>query len=457
MSSLSVDARRVRPLNDKPVGSGPVLYVVAREQRVKDNWALLYAAAEAKKRAVPLLVLFALGPQFKNGSARHNEWMVASLRELSENLAKKNIPFFLEMGEWSEVVHSFVVRRAVGQVVFDFNPLEPVRSWREEAAHKIPCTVVEIDARNIVPCWEASPKAEFAAYTFRPKVQRALLDFLGAFPSLPYFAGTTIAVPAIDWEAVRAFRQCDYTEPVPVTYTPGERAAHRVLKEFLEERLSGYASRRNDPTQDGVSNLSPYLRWGNISAQRIALEMQAVRGVKKEDKDAFLEELIVRRELSDNYVFYTKQYDTLAGAHAWAQATLNAHRRDVREYTYTKEQFATAKTHDPLWNAMQMQLVTEGKMHGWCRMYWAKKILEWTRSPEEAIEIALYLNDYYELDGRESNGVVGVMWSIAGVHDRAWTERAVFGKIRYMNFAGAKRKFDVATYIERYGKDTLFS
>ncbi len=456
-AATTVDMRRVRACNEQAVGEGPVVYVVAREQRVRDNWALLYAATEAKRRSVPLLVLFALGPMFNNGSARHNEWMVASLRELSENLAKKHIPFFLEMGEWATVVTSFAARYGAGEVVFDFNPLEPVRNWRVAAAQKLACRAVEVDARNIVPCWEASPKAEFAAYTFRPKVHRALSEFLVPFPLLPTSSTSSVVAPRIDWEAVRAFRQCDYAKTVPSHYVPGEAAAHKELKKFLAERLQGYASRRNDPNLEGVSNLSPYLRWGNLSAERVALEVQAVQGVQKADKDAFLEELIVRRELSDNYVFYTKDYDTLAGAHQWAQDTLNLHRTDEREYSYTRDQFESAATHDPLWNAMQTQLVLEGKMHGWCRMYWAKKILEWTKSPEEAIATALYLNDHYELDGRESNGVVGVMWSIAGVHDRAWTERPVFGKIRYMNFNGAKRKFDVAAYIERYAQTNLFT
>lgn len=452
---MTVDARRTLTLNDKPAAHGPVLYVVAREQRVSDNWALLYAAEKANERRVPLLVLFALGPMFQNGSARHNEWMVASLHELSENLAERGIPFFLEMGAWASVVTAFALRHAVGEVVFDFNPLEPVRSWRETAAAALAVKATVVDARNSIPCWQASPKAEFAAYTFRPKVHRQLPEFLTTFPKLTVAVPFTGTVPAIDWDAVRAFRQCEYTESLPTTYTPGEAAGKAILRDFVAHRLHGYASRRNDPTVDGVSGLSPYLRWGNLSAQRVALTVREA-DAPKEDRDAFLEELIVRRELSDNYVYYTNGYDTFEGAHAWAKETLNQHRSDPREYTYTYAEFAESRTHDPLWNAMQRQLVLEGKMHGWCRMYWAKKILEWTKSPEEAISVALRLNDYYELDGRDSNGVVGVMWSVAGVHDRAWTERPVFGKIRFMNFAGAKRKFDVNAYIERYS-GSLFS
>jgi deoxyribodipyrimidine photo-lyase len=234
---------------------------------------------------------------------------------------------------------------------------------------------------------------------------------------------------------------------MPLWIVPGEDAARRMLRAFVEDRLTGYATSRNDPTLHAQSDLSPYIRWGNISAQRIAHIVEGVTGVSGESKKAFLEELVVRRELAENFVYYTKAYNTLSGAHAWAQKSIEEHRNDPRAYVYTYDEFATGKTHDILWNAAQREMVFRGKMHGFMRMYWAKKILEWTRSPEEAIAIALRLNDTYELDGRDSNGVVGVMWSIAGVHDRAWFDRPIFGKIRYMNESGCRRKFDVDAYI----------
>ena len=186
-----------------------------------------------------------------------------------------------------------------------------------------------------------------------------------------------------------------------------------------------------------------------ISAQRVALEVRKRQRAKKNAREAFLEELIVRRELSDNFCFYNGDYDRFSGFPAWAKKTLNDHRRDRREYVYLLEEFATGKTHDQLWNAAQLEMVRNGKMHGYMRMYWAKKILEWTESPEEALQIAIYLNDRYELDGRETNGYAGIAWAIGGVHDRAWAERPVFGKIRFMSAAGCKSKFDVRAYIEK--------
>ncbi|XP_010918316.2 deoxyribodipyrimidine photo-lyase isoform X1 [Elaeis guineensis] len=233
---------------------------------------------------------------------------------------------------------------------------------------------------------------------------------------------------------------------------PGEDAAMEVLMGskdgFLTRRLKNYETDRNDPLKPkGLSGLSPYLHFGQISAQRCALEAQAWRKSCPKSVDAFLEELIVRRELADNFCYYQPLYDSLQGAWEWARRTLMDHSADEREHLYTKEQLEQARTADPLWNASQLEMVHYGKMHGFMRMYWAKKILEWTSRPEEALSIAIYLNDKYEIDGRDPNGYVGCMWSICGVHDQGWKERPVFGKIRYMNYAGCKRKFNVDGYI----------
>ena len=195
--------------------------------------------------------------------------------------------------------------------------------------------------------------------------------------------------------------------------------------------------------------MSPYFHFGHISTQRVALEIKN-SSLKNEDKNSFLEEMIVRRELSDNFCEYEPNYDYFEGFHSWAKKTLNEHRDDERDYLYPKEQFEEAKTHDPLWNAAQNQMREQGKMHGYMRMYWAKKILEWSPSPEIAMQIAIELNDKYELDGRDPNGYAGIAWSIGGVHDRAWFERPVYGKIRYMNYNGCKTKFNVNSYINIY-------
>jgi deoxyribodipyrimidine photo-lyase len=191
--------------------------------------------------------------------------------------------------------------------------------------------------------------------------------------------------------------------------------------------------------------MSPYLHFGQISPLYVALKVSKTSSA---GKDSYLEELIVRRELSHNFVFYNNSYDKFACLEPWAMRTLNFHCRDKREYVYTFEQFEKAQTHDPYWNAAQKDMVITGKMHGYMRMYWGKKILEWSRNPQAGFKIALQLNNKYELDGRGPNAFAGVAWCF-GKHDRAWGERSVFGKIRYMNAAGLKRKFDADAYVKK--------
>ena len=226
---------------------------------------------------------------------------------------------------------------------------------------------------------------------------------------------------------------------------PGENEGKRSLKTYLNERMDVTGESRNDPNKDSLSNLSPYIHFGQLSAQEIALQVIATED--SVGKDTFLEQLIVRRELSDNFCYYNDDYDSFNGFHSWAQKTLNEHREDQREYLYSSSEFENANTHDKLWNAAQHQMIVSGKMHGFMRMYWAKKILEWSEDPEAALQIAIDLNDKYELDGRDPNGYTGIAWSIGGIHDRPWFERPVFGKVRYMNYNGCKRKFDVNKYI----------
>merc|ERR1712048_10230 len=230
---------------------------------------------------------------------------------------------------------------------------------------------------------------------------------------------------------------------------PGTDAGLSMLHHFIYKKLKIFDKDRNNPCMDALSNLSPFYHFGQVSTARAAMEVQKCKGKYKEAVEGYLEELIVRRELSDNFCFFNEKYDQLEGATAWAQTTLNAHANDEREYVYALNEFEEYRTRDDLWNAAQKQLVVEGKMHGFLRMYWAKKILEWTQSPKEALKFAIYLNDRYSIDGRDPNGYVGCMWSICGIHDQGWKERPVFGKIRYMNYNGCKRKFDVAMFVTR--------
>jgi deoxyribodipyrimidine photo-lyase len=447
-NSVMVDPRRVRIVKQGSIGSGSVLYWMSRDQRVNDNWALLFAQELALERKVSLGVVFSLVPRFLNATSRQYGFMLKGLQEVENRLAELNIPFFLLIGSPEQELPAFLAKHQISGLVTDFDPLRIKQQWKKEVAAHIKSSIYEVDARNIVPCWEASSKKEYAAYTLRPKIHRALPEFLKDFPlAQKHPFPWPKKVKKTNWDEAEISLKIDRSVPEIDWLLPGEKAAAATLDCFLTKKLSAYASRRNDPTEDGVSNLSPYLHFGQISAQRVALQLKKKK-VNKESKDGFLEELIVRRELSDNFCFYNQDYDRFAGFPEWAQKTLNEHRGDQREYLYSLEQFEDGKTHDDLWNAAQMEMVHRGKMHGYLRMYWAKKILEWTGSAEEALEVAILLNDKYELDGRDTNGYVGIAWSVGGVHDRAWKERPIFGKIRYMSYGGCKAKFDVNSYIK---------
>ncbi|MFW9950450.1 MAG: deoxyribodipyrimidine photolyase, partial [Candidatus Thorarchaeota archaeon] len=234
----------------------------------------------------------------------------------------------------------------------------------------------------------------------------------------------------------------------------GEKNARAALELFIQEKLQTYEKERNDPNKNCVSNLSPYLHFGQLSSQRVVLETVKSKRIVNL-KGSFYDEIIVRKELSDNFCFYSSDYDTFSCFQSWAKDTLNQHKRDKRDYQYSLTELEGGKTHDDLWNAAQTQMMNRGKMHGYLRMYWAKKILEWTETPEKALEFAIYFNDKYELDGRDPNGYAGIAWAIGGVHDRAWGERKVFGKIRYMSYDGMKRKFNVKQFIENNLKEEL--
>lgn len=443
-----MNSKRVKILEEGYVRRGPVVLWMSRDQRMNDNWALLFAQELAIKRKTPLAVIFCLVPRFLNAAIRQYGFMIKGLQEVEKNLKKKNIPLFLLTGSHEIEIPKFVNRYKIGTIVADFSPLRISKGWKESVMKNIDIPFYEVDAHNIVPCWTASSKQEYSARTLRLKLQRLLPEYLEDFPSLkkhPYNWEEKISI--IDWRKSLKTLDVDLTIQEVEWIIPGEKAAYQTMQKFIEKKLSLYDKQRNDPVRDGQSNLSPYLHFGQISAQRIALEAFKISADKK-SKDAFLEELIVRRELSDNFCFCNANYDNVEGFPAWAKKTLNEHRNDKRKYLYTLEQFENAITHDELWNAAQMEMIKKGKMHGYMRMYWAKKILEWTEFPEQAMKIAIYLNDRYELDGRDPNGYAGIAWSIGGVHDRAWNSRLIFGKIRYMSYNGCKAKFDTKKYIE---------
>lgn len=463
--SVPVNPKRVRTLKKAaPASAGPVLYWMSREQRVEDNWALLYAVERAMEMNVPVAVVFNLVPEFMNAGARQFVFMLEGLSMLERALARKNIAFFLTQGDPVKEIPALLDSSKASALVTDMSPLRVGRQWREGVCAMLPSSVSMhmVDAHNIVPVWVASDKREYAARTIRNKINGKLPEYLTEYPEVPTLAcawPTTCPAqpPEVDWKGLIETAKVKGAAVPPVTWLEaGEEAGGRALASFLTKtRLSKYESKRNEPSvPTALSGLSPYFHFGQLSPQRAALEASKLRKVAAESVASFLEESVVRRELSDNFCWYTDNYDSIDCAYDWAKETLDMHRSDVRDHVYTYEQLRYAKTHDPVWNASQRELTVIGKQHGFIRMYWAKKILEWTESPEQAIDFAMRLNDTYSLDGRDPNGVVGVMWSVIGLHDQGWKERPVFGKIRYMGGAAwklgsGKKKFDLQAYISR--------
>jgi len=444
-----MDKRRVRFLSKEKI-DGPIIYWMSRDQRARDNWALIYAREIALKNKKPLIVIFCLQSKFLGALYRNFEFMLEGLRLVEASLNELNISFIILVGEPEVILSQFIEDNRIGLVVMDFSPLRIKRNWIENLKDNIKITLCEVDAHNIIPCWISSDKKEYAAYTLRSKIKKYLPEFKVEFPELSKHPHKWKDNSYNNkWEKLKNCINVEDSNYKVNWIKPGENEARKILDIFIKQKLKNYVRDRNDPNTDGTSNLSPYLHFGQISSQRVVLEATKIKPLSNL-KGTFYDEIIVRKELSDNFCFYCEDYDNVKCFHPWARQTINKHQKDNREFLYSLTEFETAKTHDDLWNAAQLQMLKTGKMHGYLRMYWAKKILEWTESPEDAMQIAIHLNDKYELDGRDPNGYAGIAWSIGGVHDRAWKERNIFGKIRYMSYKGMKRKFNVQNYIEKY-------
>lgn len=448
---------RVRVLSNEqnvPDNCEGVMYWTSRDARIQDNWSFLFAQKLALKNEVPLHICFCLLPTFMDASYRHFHFLLKGLEKLAAECKQLDMSFHLLEGAAPDILPAWVSQHKIGAIICDFSPLKFPMSWVETLKKNLPKDVplIQVDAHNIVPCWIASDKLEYAARTIRTKINLKLDEFLTDFPPVikhPY--KSKFQPEEIDWLGALESRNVDKSVKPCDWAKPGTEEGFRVLYEFLNNRIQFFAQKRNDPLANALSNLSPWFHFGQISAQRVILSVQKLKSKYTESVNVFCEEAIVRRELSDNFCYYNEHYDSVKGANEWARNTLDQHRQDKRAYIYDLNQLRNSKTHDDLWNSAQIQLVNEGKMHGFLRMYWAKKILEWTPSPETALQYAIYLNDFYSYDGRDPNGFVGCMWSICGIHDQGWKEREIFGKIRYMNYAGCKRKFDINAFISRHG------
>jgi deoxyribodipyrimidine photo-lyase len=425
-----------------------VVYWMQRAQRALANPALETAIRAANLLKKPVVVFFGIVRDYPNANLRSYTFFVEGISAVAARLERRGIGFVLRAWPENDLL-KFCDEVSPCLVVGDENPIREPEQWRQPIAKKLRVPFWTVDADVIVPS-HLLLKEQYGARTIRPRIHALLDEFLvpvrHSKPRVPWQPERKLASLSIEADLLTGLPINRSVGPV-TSFQGGTDAGLKALKRFLRERLAGYAEGRNRPEQDHTSRLSPYLHFGHLGPHTVALAVKD-SGAPARDRAAFLEQMIVRRELAVNFCRYNPNYDNLKCAEPWARRTLAEHARDEREYLYSERQLENAETHDPLWNAAQRQMVTTGWMHGYLRMYWAKKILEWTRRAEEAFAIAVRLNDRYQLDGRDPNGYAGIAWAIAGKHDRAWgPERPVYGKIRYMSYQSTSRKFDSRAYI----------
>ena len=431
-----------------------VLYWMQRAQRGTDNHAINFAVETANELGLPLVVYFAGISNFPHANLRHYAFLQQGLPDVEHDLAARNITFLMRRAPHES--HEQLIKDVQPAVVFgDENYMRVPESWRAALAKNITMPFYTVEADVIIPTGLIG-KAQYGAYTIRPRLYKLLPEYLVPYEN-PHAEHA--------WKRPKGFHSDDVNEDItkgwpdldrsvpPVeAWKGGAHAANARLKLFVTKMLATYEKTRNQPEIDGTSALSPYLHYGHISAQTIALAVQDAAAQDKsltEAKDSFFNELIAWRELCVNFIRYSPHYDSPECAEDWAKKTIAEHAKDEREHIYTLKQLESAQTHDPLWNAAQHQMVDHGWMHNYMRMYWAKKILEWSPDIASAMKNAIHLNDKYFLDGRDPGGYAGIAWALVGKFDRAWGNRPVFGKIRFMSGASTGRKFNSKEYIRQ--------
>ncbi|HZU33577.1 MAG TPA: deoxyribodipyrimidine photo-lyase [Candidatus Angelobacter sp.] len=449
LNRLSSDARVSMRRSGPPDPEGKcVVYWMQRSQRALDNPALEVAVQAANLLSLPCVVFLAPVPFYPNANLRHYAFLNQGIPSIAEGLKKRGIGFVLRRYPDHHLL-KFCDQVRPALVVGDENPMREPEHWRIVAAKQLRVPLWTVDSDVIVPS-RLLMKEQYGAYTARPVIKRLLPDFLQP-------PGNTKT--KVEWKAPRGLHSLpldtDITEGweldrsvAPVSgIRGGTDEALKRLKHFLKNGLAKYPIDRNKPECDGTSRLSAYLHFGHLGPHTVALAVQK-SDAPKIAKEAFLEQLIVRRELAINFVRFNPDYDNFESGTEWAHKSLAEHAGDPRKI-YSERQLEDAQTHDPLWNASQRQVVMTGFMHNYMRMYWAKKILEWSKTPARAYQLAVTLNDKYELDGRDPNGYAGIAWAIVGKHDRPWFDRPIFGKIRYMSFDSTSKKFNSKRYIQQ--------
>ena len=423
-----------------------------RAQRALDNPALDLAVEVANLLRQPVVIFFAPVPFYPHANLRHYAFLAQGIPDIAERARKRGIGFVLRSYPQHSLL-KFCDEVKASIVIGDENPMREPRRWRELAAKKLRVPFWTVDADVLVPS-KLLEKEQYAARIIRPRLQQRLPQFLDASlnpaAKIPWQSPRFLSALADDgsFDVIENWKDLDRSVKPVDSFRGGTGEGLKLLDQFVKRKLATYPDNHGKPEIDGTSRLSPYLHFGHIGPHTV---MHAVLNSKAPQtaKDDYIDQFLTWRELSINFVHFNPLYDSIECAPDWAHKTLAAHARDLRPILYTREQFESAETHDELWNAAQLQMLHAGWMHNYMRMYWAKKILEWSPSPAVAWQTALYLNDKYFLDGRDPDGYAGVAWAIGGKFDRPWFERPIFGTIRWMSGDAARKKFDADRYIQQ--------
>ncbi|GAC1472880.1 MAG: deoxyribodipyrimidine photo-lyase [Chloroflexota bacterium] len=430
-------------------GPGPVIYWMQRSQRSHSSPALNTAIEWANELKRPVMCYFGLDDGYPHATLRSYTFLLEGLRDVAHGLAARNVGFVLRMEPSVQGIASLATEVNAALVVTDESHLRFGRRRREEAARAVDVPLLVVDNDLLVPV-RALGREHYAARTIRPVLHRYRDEYLEPMEDLQVnhpHSQYPSRVDLSDIETVMAGLNVDRTVPRSTTLAGGEGEGRRRLERFVSERLERYHLDRNNAAIDATSGLSPYLHFGHIDPWTVISTVQGAEA-PLEAKNGFLEELLIRRELAANFTHYNPRYSTLAGLPDWARRTLAEHTADPRPALYSRTELEEARTGDPLWNAGQRELMLTGSMHNWVRMYWGKRILLWTRTPDEALAHTLYLNNRFALDGRDPVSYTNILWCY-GKHDRPWPSHPVYGSVRTMTESGARRKFNVDGYIAR--------
>ncbi len=434
-------------LSDHPERNGQyIIYWMQNSFRAENNKALNFSIEKANISSLPLIVFSTFNCRTINYD-RHAVFLLESMRDVFRKLSAMGIKYVIwDIDPLTGIMN---MSENASMVIADMGYLNEFKALIKNSSLKMNLPFYGVESNITVPVKSVSPKEEYSAATFRKKILQKIDPSMDYEKKIfPKIRSIDMNIKTVDINAAGPLLQhCNSTPELARKTAGGYDNALKLLRNFIDTKLENYDEMRNDPGPDFGSSLSPYLRYGNISPVEVSKKVKE-SGVK--NISHFLDELIIRRELSINFVYYNNEYDKLSSLPKWARETLASHESYPREYLYTKSEFENYRTHDIYWNAAQFELINFGKIHNYMRMYWGKKIIEWTDSPDDAIDIMIYLNNKYALDGNDPNSYAGIQWCF-GKHDRPWAERPIFGKVRYMNDRGLVRKFNMNTYFTRIG------